>query len=199
MDGTLTLPHQLDFGRMRAAAGLPEGAHIFEAIQALPTEARAAAWAAIEAVELEAYEHVALQPGLAEHLADLRARGLKVGIATRNNPRAVAALLRVVGLPEGTFDPVLTREDQLPDKPHPALALAACSAWGVPPEACLMVGDSMDDMRLGRAAGMSTCLLRPAVDAAEASPPPPLADEVDFAVTTLAELGAMMEDAVRAE
>ena len=92
------------------------------------------------------------------------------------------------------------------DKPHPALALAACSAWGVPPESCLMVGDSMDDMRLGRAAGMSTCLLRTppaaaevAAAAAEGAAPLPLADEVDFAVSTLAELGAMMEDAVRLE
>ena len=102
-------------------------------------------------------------------------------------------MLRAAGLPEDTFEPVLTREDPHPDKPHPSIALAAAEAWGVPPAACLYVGDSMDDMRCGRAAGMATCLIR------EAPPPPPLADEVDFAIGALDELGAMLEDAVCAD
>ena len=50
MDGTLTLPHQLDFEEMRRAAGLPEGAPIFAGIEALPEEGRSAAWASIEAI-----------------------------------------------------------------------------------------------------------------------------------------------------
>lgn len=200
MDGTLTLPHQLDFERMRDAAGLTAGEPIFAGIAALPAAQRAAAWAAVEAIELEAYEHVALQPGLAELIDALRTRGVRVGIATRNNARAVAKLEATAGLAAGTFEPVLTRDGPHPDKPHPAIATAAAAAWGLPPAACLMVGDSLDDMRCGRAAGMATCLIRPAGEAPRetASPPPALADEVDFAVEALAELTAMLDDAVQA-
>jgi hypothetical protein len=47
---------------------------------------------------------------------------------------------------------------------------------------------------------MATCLIRPAGEAPRetASPPPALADEVDFAVEALAELTAMLDDAVQA-
>ena len=188
MDGTLTLPSQLDFVRMRSAAGLPAGAPIFSAIEALPADRRAAAWAAIETIELEACASLQLQPGLATLFAALRTHGLRVGIATRNNPRAVDALVRAAGLPADTFDPVLTRESDFPDKPHPAIALAAAAAWELPPEACLFVGDSPDDMLCGRAAGMATCLLG---DRAEA--------EADVAISSLDELTAMLDDAVLTE
>ena len=63
---------------------------------------------------MEEMGRVVLQPGLAEHLASLKTLGLRVGIATRNNPRAVAAFETAAGLAEGTFDPVLTREDPYP-------------------------------------------------------------------------------------
>ena len=209
MDGTLTLPHQLDFDEMRRAAGLPEGAPIFAGIEALPEEGRSAAWAAIEAIELKLFETIKLQPGLSELIGTLKAKGVKMGIATRNNPRAVAELCRVAGLAPDTFDPVLTREGPYPDKPDPAIALAATEAWGLKPEDCLMVGDSMDDMRCGRAAGMATCFIKPAEEAGggggglevEVEPaalvaPVPLDEEVDFRVGALAELEALVADAV---
>ena len=212
MDGTLTLPHLLDFDRMREASGLAAGTPILQGIESLPTpEQRQQAWAAIEAIELESPP--ALQPGLVELVSTLRALGVRMGIATRNNPRAVNALCAAAGLPADTFDPVLTREGPHPDKPHPAVAHAACERWGLPPSACLFVGDSLDDMRCGRAAGMSTCLLTnasppsptptpTAAAAEEVEPlvaPAPLADEVDFAVATLGELHAMVDDAVLPE
>lgn len=154
------------------------------------------------------YERIQLQPGLAALLATLQHHGVRIGIATRNNPRAVSALLRAAGLPEATFDPVLTREDPHPDKPHPAIARAAAAEWGVSPESCLFVGDSLDDARCGRAAGMATCLLAPTppvpatpaggeVEPVPTPPPPPLPDEVDFTIGALAELGALVADAVR--
>lgn len=54
------------------------------------------------------------------------------------------------------------------------------------------MGDSIDDMRCGRAAGLATCLIA-SPDAELASPPWP--DEIDFAITALAQLEAMLEDA----
>jgi len=193
MDGTLTLPGQLDFVKMREVAGLPPGAHIFDAIAALGSkEQRAAAWSAIESVEDEAFavDTLQLQPGLVELIGTLRAHGLRMGIATRNTARSVTALLTAAGLDADTFEPVLTRDSGLPDKPHAAIAQAACARWGLAAEACLMVGDSLDDMRCGRAAGMATCLID---EAASTGKLPPA--EADFSVAALAELTAMVADA----
>ena len=190
MDGTLTLPHLLDFAAMRQAVGLPPGSPIRDGIEALPDEKREAAWAEVERIELANPSE--LQPGLLQLMATLKRRGLLVGIATRNTARGVDAMLAAAGLPPDSFAPVLTREGPFPDKPHPEIALTAAREWGVPPEACLMVGDSMDDVRCGRAAGMATCLLAPEGSAA-ASPPFPA--EVDFAISELPQLEALLEDA----
>ena len=197
MDGTLTLPGQLDFAQMREAAGLPTGANIIEVIEAMTDPAeKAAAWAAIERVELDTYANVKLQPGMATLIKELRRRGVKVGVATRNHAKAVDVLVEAAGLPPGSFHPVLTREGPYPDKPHPAIACAAAEAWGLPPEACLFVGDSLDDMRCGRAANMVTCH----IGAADEEGPMPSVDalqHIDFSIDSLHELTAMLEDAVQ--
>lgn len=201
------LPGQLDFARMRSVAGLPEGAPIFATVAALATAAeRAAAWEAIASVEAEAFTSSALQlqPGLSELVQKLRAAGIRLGVATRNNAASVAALLRIAGLPADTFDPILTRDSGFADKPDPAIALAACAAWGVPPASCLMVGDSLDDVTCGHAAGMATCRLRPPPEAAAqavdgAVDGAPAAEEADFAIAALAELTAMVDDAAARE
>ena len=117
-----------------------------------------------------------------------------LAIATRNTPRGVNAMLRAAGLPPDTFDPVLTRESPFPEKPDPAIVLAACAAWGVPPDTCLMVGDTMDDMRCGSGAGCGTCLIRPPSDDV-------LSEDgslVDFVIHSLCELEAMINDALEA-
>ena len=105
-------------------------------------------------------------------------------------------MLDAAQLPADAFAPVLTREGPHPDKPDPAIALAACSEWGLRPDECLFVGDSLDDMRCGRAAGLATCFVA-AADAELASPPFP--EEIDFAITELGELEALLDDAVSPE
>ena len=188
MDGTLTMPGQLDFARMRKAAGLAADVSILEGIEALPTEKRADAWSAIEAIEAEAFECIELQPGLVALIEALRSRGVRLAIATRNNANSVTTLLRKAGLPADTFDPILTRDSPHPDKPDPAIAIAASKAWRLPPEACAFVGDSLDDMRCGRAAGMATCFISPA--------PPVPNDDIDCSISSLSELTDMIDDAV---
>ena len=56
------------------------------------------------------------------------------GIATRASARCVSSMLNVAHLPADTFAPVLTRQDPYPDKPHPAIARAACEVWGLRPD-----------------------------------------------------------------
>ena len=72
------MPGQLDFGRMRLAAGLPEGAEILAGIAQLPDGAQHGAWAAVEQIELEMMGVAKLQPGLVALITALRARGLRM-------------------------------------------------------------------------------------------------------------------------
>ena len=92
----------------------------------------------------EAYEASAL-------LAWLRARGVAVGIVTRNSRAAVSMLLRRVPLPH---DVLLTRDDVPRTKPDPAHLLAALDRLGVAPADAIMVGDHHMDIVAGRAAGL---------------------------------------------
>jgi phosphoglycolate phosphatase len=48
--------------------------------------------------------------------------------------------------------------DQGPSKPDPALFLQACQKLGVEPSATLMVGDSVGDIEMARAAGAAGCI-----------------------------------------
>lgn len=51
LDGTLTLPHALDFDLMRKRVGAPEGTDVLAFAHALEGEDKARAFAAIEEIE----------------------------------------------------------------------------------------------------------------------------------------------------
>lgn len=103
-------------------------------------------------------EAARLYPGVAAGLDRLRALGLPMACVT-NKPQAyIAPLLRRFHL-LGHFD-FLIGGDTLPvRKPHPGPLLEACRRWQLPPEAVLMVGDSMNDAEAARAAGMPVVML----------------------------------------
>ncbi|HZQ37188.1 MAG TPA: HAD family hydrolase, partial [Dehalococcoidia bacterium] len=99
------------------------------------------------------------RPGMAELLAELRARGMRLGLAA-NQPAAALARLDRHGM-GGYFDHREVSATLGLHKPDPRLFLAACEALGVPPAACLMVGDRIDnDIAPARALGMATVLFR---------------------------------------
>jgi putative hydrolase of the HAD superfamily len=99
------------------------------------------------------------RPGMAELLAELRARGLKLGLAA-NQPAAALARLDRHGM-GSFFDHREVSATLGLHKPDPRLFLAACAALDVPPAACLMVGDRIDnDIAPARALGMATVLFR---------------------------------------
>lgn len=56
------------------------------------------------------------------------------------------------------FHPILTRTFK-PPKPHPAGIHHIASEWGCKEEQMIMVGDSLDDMRAGRGAGVGATVL----------------------------------------
>jgi phosphoglycolate phosphatase len=83
----------------------------------------------------------------------LRGRGLKIAIATSDDHAPAAATLAALGL-EGLVDIVVGADEGVQVKPAPDMVWAACSACGVSPAEAIMVGDSVADLQMGRAAGV---------------------------------------------
>lgn len=126
---------------------------------------------ALVEIEMAACEGAEEAEGAAETLAWLRDRDVRVGIVTRNSPRAVARVLRDIPLPH---DVLLTRADTPRVKPDPIHLLLALERLDAPPARSLMVGDHVMDVLGGKAAGTRTLGLltpeRPPDFFAQASP-----------------------------
>lgn len=103
----------------------------------------------IEAAEAPQVETVPLR----KLMTELRGRGLKLGVATNDGIDPALAHLRSVDAVD-CFDFIAGYDSGHGSKPGPGQLLAFCAAEGLAPEACLMIGDSLHDMRAGRAAGM---------------------------------------------
>lgn len=102
-----------------------------------------------EAARAPQAEAVPLDP----YLSALRARGLALGVATNDAEAPARAHLDAAGI-TGHFDFIAGFDSGHGGKPAPGQLLAFCAATGLAPEAVVMVGDSLHDLRAGRAAGM---------------------------------------------
>jgi len=153
MDGTLTEPY-MDFQRLRQEMGIPAG-DIVDHLMAADEAERRRLDEILHRFEEDAAMNATLQPGVHELLAALRARGIKLGLLTRNSRRSVAALTAKFGL---SFDAAVTREDG-PYKPSPQPVLAIAQQWGVSPAEILVVGDYVHDLHCARDAGATGVLL----------------------------------------
>lgn len=86
-------------------------------------------------------------------LARLESAGLRWGIVTNKHERFAWPVIRGLGLDRRAA--ALVAGDTTPHaKPHPAPLLEAARQVGVPPQACIYVGDDLRDVQAGRAAGM---------------------------------------------
>jgi HAD superfamily hydrolase (TIGR01509 family) len=95
-------------------------------------------------------------PGAGDFVRALAASGRVAAVTTNNAPGAVLAYLKAQGL-DGWFGGRVFGRDPLAParmKPHPDCLLRAVEALGVPPEDCLMVGDSPADAEAAVAAGV---------------------------------------------
>lgn len=87
--------------------------------------------------------------------AALHARGIRLGLATNDTEAPARAHLRHAGI-EAAFDFIAGYDSGHGGKPAPGQLLAFAAAMGLAPGNCAMVGDSLHDLRAGRAAGMVT-------------------------------------------
>jgi pyrophosphatase PpaX len=95
--------------------------------------------------------------GIREALEELRGRGRTLAIATSKRRVATEMGLAACGLPEDWFASIVTADDVTRYKPDAEPVLRALSESGEERcERAVYVGDSVHDMRSGRAAGVRT-------------------------------------------
>lgn len=88
-------------------------------------------------------------------LSALSGRDLKLGVATNDGEAPAMAHLHSAGVVP-YFDFIAGSDSGYGGKPAPGQLLGFCDATGIDPSQVLMVGDSLHDLRAGRAAGMRT-------------------------------------------
>jgi len=88
-------------------------------------------------------------------LQALRTRGLTLGVATNDAEEPAQAHLEDTGILD-LFDFVAGYDSGYGAKPEPGQLLAFSETIGRAPASCVMVGDSLHDLRAGRAAGFQT-------------------------------------------
>ncbi|MBI5687737.1 MAG: HAD family hydrolase [Verrucomicrobia bacterium] len=180
MDGTLTEPH-IDFQALRRELGVMVG-DIVDHLKSVDDAERQRLETILHRIEEDAAVNATLQPGAAELLDTLRARGIKLGLLTRNTRKSVKTVLAKFGL---RFDATLTREDG-PHKPAPEPVLALAQRWGFQPTEMLVVGDYVYDLRCAHNAGARGVLL-------VNDKMPEWAHEADYIIHRLDELPGVIE------
>lgn len=140
----------------------------------------------ITAMELDAAREGRLFPFTRDVLADLRRRGIRTGIITRNITPAVKTVYPEI---EQECDAFLAREDAKRVKPDPAHALQALDRMNALPERTLMVGDHLLDMETARRAGTRAA----AVTSGKLGPEAFAACAPDFLAPDVAELMNILE------
>jgi phosphoglycolate phosphatase len=138
----LSLPDA--FRRLAATAG-GDADHPVEALVTCYKDAFAALRSSVDHLE-------PLYPGAREIIDLLADRSdTLLGIATGKSQRGVRAVLGRHGL-AGRFATIQTSDDA-PSKPHPGMVLAAMRETGATPQDTVVVGDTVFDLEMARAAG----------------------------------------------
>lgn len=116
-------------------------------------------------------------------LRALKARGLRLGLATNDSEASARRQAAALGLAE-LLDFVAGYDSGHGGKPEPGMALAFARHVGVAPSAVAMVGDTLHDLRSARAAG--------ALAVAVLTGPAALADLADEADHVLDDIGGLL-------
>ena len=99
-----------------------------------------------------------LYAGADETLAQCQASGRRVGCVTNKPGVFTRPLLEAMGLSR-YLDPIVGGDDLPQKKPDPLPLRHVAEQWGLVPEECLLVGDSVSDFHAARACGMPVVLV----------------------------------------
>jgi 2-phosphoglycolate phosphatase len=92
-------------------------------------------------------------PGVASGLQRLRDSGVLLGVATSKYTRSAEAVLRAAGLRE-LFSAVIGADDVRKPKPDREMALVVADKLDADAPECVVIGDTVHDLRMAKAAGM---------------------------------------------
>jgi len=155
LDGTITRPF-FDFDSIRTEMGLETDAGpVWEAMSQMEPGRRRRAEEILDSHERRAVRESQLNPGARETLHELRDRGIRIGVLTRNRRGNAVAVAQKHGL---QFDAIVDREDG-PVKPDAFGVLRLCERFGVAPQEAIVVGDYLFDLLCAKAAGAVAVLL----------------------------------------
>ncbi len=93
-----------------------------------------------------------LYPGIAALLESLRGAGHPLAILS-NKPHPFVLDIAASLFPDGLFTAVIGQQKGVPHKPDPAGLLEIIRTLGLPPEDCILIGDSTIDIATSRNAG----------------------------------------------
>jgi len=109
--------------------------------------------AILHEVEMKAAEEGKLIPGTKAALKELRRKGIKIGIITRNCEDAVRKVFPSIN---SFCDVFVSRNSVKKVKPHPDHLTYAMERLKTSGDEALMVGDHIIDVQAGRSVGMKT-------------------------------------------
>jgi HAD superfamily hydrolase (TIGR01509 family) len=170
-DGTLVDSAQLGltaFEQSFAALGVPFDQEIYRAVYSpnwysvyeamgLPKEK----WQLADDLWVQHYGEQTAQPvpGAPETISGLKQRGYRLGVVSSGSECRVGREIRELGL-EGFFETVVCNEQMENKKPHPEGLETAMSSLGCSTEATCYVGDSPEDIEMGKRARILTVGVR---------------------------------------
>lgn len=97
--------------------------------------------------------HSYLYPGVTEFLQAMKDRGIHQVVITNKSEQFAGRLLQLMGI-DHYFNLTLGGNSLSEKKPHPMPLLHALKAFDTPVDKALMIGDSINDIRAARAAGV---------------------------------------------
>ena len=105
-----------------------------------------------------------IKPGVKELLAWMKEHHILSGVASARVQRVTTEHLEHAGICD-SFDVVIGGDMVEHNKPEPDLFLKAAELLGVRPEECVVIGDTISDMKAARAANMKTAFVEDLVPA----------------------------------
>ena len=100
---------------------------------------------------------IPLKKGARELLEAIKSRGIPMAVASSSGLETIKTYLASMGVADD-FEALITGNG-LNSKPAPDIFLKAAAALGAAPETCLVLEDSINGIRAGRAAGMTVVMV----------------------------------------
>ena len=129
---------------------------------------------------------VPLKKGAVALLEYLKRKDIPAAVASSSGMQTIRLYLEKAGIV--SYFQILLSASGMPSKPAPDVFLKAAERLGVKPENCLVLEDSYNGVKAGRAAGMQVCMVPDVLPYVEA-----LAPFVDHVLPDLEKVMELME------